>query len=237
MVANFLAEHPGGGWLDTDAAAALLSTYGIRLVPTIRADSIAEAVAAARQLGYPVVVKAASGDLLHRSEVGGVRLDIRTDGALREAVAAIKIACGESCPVVVQPMVVPGVETAVGIVNDTSVGPILMLALGGVTIDLLADRTFRLPPLGRPEARVLVRSLRSSQLLFGFRGNPPRDVKALEDLLLRVSQLATDLPELTDLDLNPVVVGTEGTLAVDVKLRLAPASPTDQELRRLSGRR
>jgi acyl-CoA synthetase (NDP forming)/GNAT superfamily N-acetyltransferase len=234
-VDRFLDAHPDGGWLDTDVAAELIADYGITVAQTRRASNADEAVAAARAVGYPVAVKSAAGEVLHRTDVGGVALDLRSDAHVRAAVADIEKSCGPDRPLAVQPMVPPGVETAVGIVNDPSVGPIVMFALGGVATDLLADRSFRLPPLGRTEVQQLVKSLRSSPLLFGYRGSPLVDVAALEDLLLRVSMLATDLPELTDLDLNPVIVSTEGAMAVDVKLRLARPAVIDPYVRRLAG--
>ncbi|HTW20043.1 MAG TPA: GNAT family N-acetyltransferase [Mycobacteriales bacterium] len=233
----FLREHPDGGWLDSDAAAALVGAFGVPVVDGVRAESPSPAVAAATALGYPVVVKTAAGAVVHRSEVGGVRLDLATPQAVAEAVAGIKDSCGDDCPVLVQPMVSGGVETAIGIVNDPAVGPVVMLALGGITTDLLADRSFRLPPLSRRLVRKQIEALRAAPLLFGYRGTPPVDVAALEDVLLRVGQLATDLPQLAELDLNPVIVSPQGAVAVDVKVRLAPPTPVDPFQRRLSPRR
>lgn len=237
LIVEQLSRRPEGGWLDIDVGAELLSAYGIPVVATKRATTIVEAVSAARSLGYPVVVKAAAGAVVHRSDVGAVHLDISSDREVAAAVGAIKAACGAECPVAVQPMVASGVETAIGIVNDSSVGPIVMFALGGVATDLLADRSFRLPPLSRADVRAQIRSLRSAPLLFGYRGRPPADVAALEDLLLRVSQLATDLPEIADLDLNPVVVSGDGAIAVDVKVRLTPADTADLYARQLAAPR
>jgi acyl-CoA synthetase (NDP forming)/GNAT superfamily N-acetyltransferase len=234
-VDRFLEAQPDGGWLDTDAAADLIAEYGINVAQTRRASNADDAVAAARAVGYPVAVKSGSGEVLHRTDIGAVVLDLRSDAQVRAAVADIEESCGAGRPLAVQPMVPPGVETAIGIVNDPSVGPIVMFALGGVATDLLADRSFRLPPLGRAEVRELVKSLRSSPLLFGYRGNPLVDVAALEDLLLRVSMLASDLPEVTDLDLNPVIVSSEGAMAVDVKVHLASPAVVDPYARRLAG--
>jgi acyl-CoA synthetase (NDP forming)/GNAT superfamily N-acetyltransferase len=235
VVATYLEAHPEGGWLDTDASVALAESYGIPVAPTMRAETADRAVELARKTGYPVVVKAAAGSVLHRTDRGAVRLGVRSDSAVREAVAAINESCGKTCAVVVQPTVSPGIETAVGIASDPSVGPIVMLALGGVATDLLADRSFRLPPIGRAQAREQIRDLRSSPLLFGYRGSPAADVRALEDVILRVGLLATEVPQITDLDLNPVVVNAEGAVAVDVKVRLVPPDRfVDPYLRRLS---
>jgi acyl-CoA synthetase (NDP forming) len=124
---------------------------------------------------------------------------------------------------VVQRMVEPGVETIVGVTHDPSFGPLVLFGLGGVTAELLVDRAFRIVPITDEDAHELVRSLRGSPLLFGYRGRPEVDAGALEQLLLRVGQLADELPEISEMDLNPVVVGADGVVAVDVKIRVAPA--------------
>lgn len=234
IVSEFLRAQPGGGWMDTDAAESLVSSYGISVVPTCRAETPAEAALIAQRLGFPVVVKSASGAVLHRTDIGAVKLALQSPDEVTAAVSSIRDSCGPECPVIVQPMLPQGIETAVGIVNDPTVGPIVMLGLGGVATDLLADRSFRLPPLSRVDVREQIQSLRGSPLLFGYRGSPPADVPALEDLVLRVGQLAANIPELAELDLNPVLVSPDGAIAVDVKIRLAPATAPDPHLRRLS---
>jgi acyl-CoA synthetase (NDP forming)/GNAT superfamily N-acetyltransferase len=234
IVTRFLDENPDGGWLDTDVAASLVASYGIATVATHRAETVAAAIAAAERIGFPVVAKSATGNLLHRTDVGAVKLNLQTPEELASAVRAIQQSSGSNGAVVVQPMLSGGVETAVGIVNDPTVGPIAMCALGGVSTDLLADRSFRLLPLSRGAVREQIRSLRGSPLLFGYRGSPLADVKALEDLILRVGQLASEIAELAELDLNPVLAQVDGATAVDIKIRLAPSHHTDHYLRRLS---
>jgi acyl-CoA synthetase (NDP forming)/GNAT superfamily N-acetyltransferase len=234
IVAEFLRDHPDGGWLDTDVAASLAASYAISTVTTMRAENPAQAVAAAQRIGLPVVVKAAAGEVLHRTELGGVKLNLQTPDEVTAAVNTIQRACGAGSPVVVQPMLTAGVETAVGIVNDPTVGPIAMVALGGIATDLLADRSFRLLPSNRAAVREQIRSLRGAPLLFGYRGAPAVDIKALEDLVLRVGQLAIEIPELAELDLNPVLALVGGATAVDIKIRLMPGRRTDPYLRRLS---
>jgi acyl-CoA synthetase (NDP forming) len=120
---------------------------------------------------------------------------------------------------IVQRMAPPGVETIVGITQDPSFGPLVLFGMGGVTAELLADRALRVVPMTDEDARSLVRSLRASPLLFGYRGRPPVAVAAVEDMLLRVARLADELPEVTELDLNPVIVHEHGAVAVDVKVR------------------
>jgi acyl-CoA synthetase (NDP forming) len=118
-----------------------------------------------------------------------------------------------------------GVETIVGVTQDPLFGPLVLFGLGGVTAELLADRALRIVPLTDTDAADLVRSLRGSPLLFGYRGRPAVAVPALEDLLLRVGRLADEIPEVSEMDLNPVIVSATGVVAVDVKIRLAPAPP------------
>ena len=145
-------------------------------------------------------------------ERAGAALAIGADITQRsEAVAAV------------QETVDRGVETIVGLTQDPSFGPLVLFGLGGVTAELLADRALRTVPITDEDARRLVRSLRGSPLLFGYRGRPAVDVDALEDLVLRVGRLADELPEVSEMDLNPVVVSETGALAVDLKIRCAPA--------------
>src|SRR5581483_9294576 len=124
---------------------------------------------------------------------------------------------------IVQPMIGAGVETAIGLVADPTFGPLVMVGLGGVASDLLADRSFHMLPMTVEDAQRQIRSLRAAPLLFGYRNTPRCDVAALEEMVLRVAQLATNVPELAELDLNPVTVSPSGAIAVDVKVRLRPA--------------
>ncbi len=128
---------------------------------------------------------------------------------------------------VVQPMAAPGVETIVGLIHDQSFGPLVVFGSGGTSVELFGDRTLRVLPITDVDAAELVHSLRSSPLLFGYRGAPAVDVAALEDLLVRVGRLAEDIPEIAEMDLNPVIVSPAGVVAVDAKLRLAAISGED----------
>ncbi|MEA2669903.1 MAG: hypothetical protein QOG45_123 [Chloroflexota bacterium] len=222
VVAAELDGRPQGAWLDPEAARVLLATYGIAAAPTIPVDSAAEAAAAAGSLGFPVALKVRGQGLVHKTEVGGVRLDLGDAGAVRAAYAAIALGAGpEMEGAVVQAMAPAGVETIVGVVHDPVFGPLLMFGSGGVT----GDRAFRALPLTDLDARELVRSIRGAPLLFGYRGAPPVDVAALEQLLLRIARLAEDVHELAEVDLNPVIVSPGGVSIVDVRLRLVPAAP------------
>ena len=168
----------------------------------MRTDTDA-AVAAAEEIGYPVVLKSTAPWLRHRSDLGGVRLDLTDAEAVRAAFAAIP----SGDPVIVQEMAAPGVATVVEIVDDPSFGALVSFGLGGVATDLLGDRAYRTLPLTDRDAAELVRAPRAWPLLNGYRGSEPVDVAALENLLLRVARLADDLPEVLQLSLEPVIVG------------------------------
>jgi len=162
-------------------------------------------------------------------------LDLPDADSVRSAFATMTAALGATLGgVVVQPMIEPGTETIVGVTQDPSFGPLVLFGMGGIAAELVRDTALRLLPLTDVDAADLVRSLRSSPLLFGYRGAAPADVTALEDLLLRVALLADELPQVSELDCNPVVVRPDGVIAVDVKVHLAraPDRPT-AEVRRL----
>jgi acyl-CoA synthetase (NDP forming)/GNAT superfamily N-acetyltransferase len=220
------------GWVSAEAQRRLLEMYGIGVVPVETCASRDEAVAAAERLGFPVVLKTAVPGIVHKSDVGGVRLALPDAEAVTTAYDDVTGRLGEG--VLVQPMAGAGVEIVVGVTREETFGPVGMVGLGGVYTDLLGDRAFGLLPLSDLEAASLVRSLRAAPLLLGYRGSAPLDVGALEDLLLRVSALAADVPELAELDLNPVVVQEQGVVVVDAKMRLAPpVAVPDEHVRRL----
>jgi acyl-CoA synthetase (NDP forming)/GNAT superfamily N-acetyltransferase len=213
------------GWQPPAVAQDLLSRYGIPIVATRIAVGVLAAVEAAEELGYPVAVKAADEQLVHKSDVGAVKLGLPDADAVRAAYRSIADATATSAPaVVVQPMARPGVELVAGIVHDALFGSLVMVGLGGVYTDVLGDRAFRLLPVTDVDAASMWRSLRAARLLTGYRGGPAVDTNAVENLLLRLGRLAEDLPEVAELDLNPVLASPDGVVAVDVKLRLAPVS-------------
>jgi acyl-CoA synthetase (NDP forming) len=182
-----------------------------------------------------VVLKALGPTLLHKSDVGGVRLGLESPRKVTEAYDVVQAALGAAMTgAVVQPMVPAGVEAIVGVVHEEPFGPLVMLGLGGTGAELLSDRAFRALPLTDVDANELVRGLRSSPLFFGYRGTPACHVGALEDLLLRVGALAEATPELAELDLNPVIVSADGAVAVDARVRVAPLADVP-DVRRLRG--
>jgi acyl-CoA synthetase (NDP forming) len=181
--------------------------------------SVKDAVVAADELGYPVVVKTAEAGA-HKTETGGVALDLRDSDAVNAAAQRI------GAPLLVQPMVRDGVELLVGAVQDPVFGPLIALGPGGTLAELIGDAAFRLTPLTDFDAQELLHTGKAGILLSGYRGAPPADPEAVQDLLLRVSQLAEDLPELAELDLNPVIAGPGGCVVVDARIRLAPPPRT-----------
>jgi acyl-CoA synthetase (NDP forming)/GNAT superfamily N-acetyltransferase len=226
-----LAAHPAGGWLPAVDAGRLAAAVGIPLCPAAPARSADEAVAAAERLGYPVALKTAAA-VVHKTELGGVRLGLRDPDEVRSAYRSVAAAGGDAAAgVVVQSMVRPGVELLVGVSRTEPYPPLILIGLGGTATELLGDNAVRLAPLTDVDAREAVRELRAAPLLLGHRGSAAADVAAVEDLLLRVSALADEVPELVELDLNPVVVRQDGLLAVDIKARLDPVTPEDDLLR------
>jgi acyl-CoA synthetase (NDP forming) len=197
------------------------------------AAGAAEVLAAAARLRYPVVLKAADPSIVHKTDLGAVRLDLRDAPAVREAYRAIGAALRDpDAPVVVQPMRAGGVELAAGVVHDPLFGSLVMLGLGGVHTDLLADRAFQLLPVTDRDAARMWRGLRGAPLLTGYRGAAPVDTAALEDLIARVGRLAEELPEVAELDLNPVLAFPDGLAVVDAKLRLARTGDEPDAVRR-----
>jgi acyl-CoA synthetase (NDP forming)/GNAT superfamily N-acetyltransferase len=222
IIAEALKESPEGRWLEPNAAEALLAAYGIQAVPSRVVTSRAAAEAAALELGLPVVVKAIAPNLVHKTDVGGVALNLGTADAVGQAFKNMQTTIGgQLTGALVQSMAAPGVETIVGVTSDPSFGPLVMFGLGGVLADLLADQAFRLVPLTDTDADELLAGGRAAPMLAGYRGARPADVGALKDLLLRVAQLADDNPELVELDLNPVVATAQGVAVLDTKIRVA----------------
>ncbi len=234
LVSAFLMDKPDGGWLATADAVSLLDCYRIPMVETRPVTDQESAVAIAAKLGGHVVLKADVAGLLHKSDAGAVKLDLRTSDEVAGAYAELAVAFGARLRrVLVQPMLAGGVETLIGVVQEPVFGPLVVFGLGGVATDVLGDHAARLAPLTDVDAAQMISGVRAAPLLFGHRGAPAVDVTALSDLLLRVSQLADDLPEVAELDLNPVIARPDGAHAVDTRIRLAAAAPRDPFLRQL----
>jgi len=202
-------------------AKDILRAWGLPVPACAEAVNLEQAQAHATRLGYPVVLKAHSPAILHRSDVGGVKLNLGDGGAVESAYAEIRAACAAIDPdvhVLVQPMLTPGVEVIIGATQDAQFGTLLMFGLGGVTTELYKDVTFRLPPLDRSAAAGMVSSIEAYPLLDGFRGQPRTDIDAIADILVSVSSLVTRYPFIRELDLNPVLAYPHGAAVVDARM-------------------
>ncbi len=222
------ARRRGARLLDPLETARLLSAYNIAM-PSMRiVHSAREAEAVAHALEFPVVAKLVSPTITHKSDVGGVIVDIESPQAAAAAFDAIvarlreKNRDGDMSGVLLQEMVPGGIETIVGATADPVFGPVIMFGMGGVYVELLRDVAFRVHPLTDRDARELVRSVRGARLFDGFRGAPPGDVAALEQVILRLSQLVGDHPEITEIDINPLVVlpPGDGCIALDARVAI-----------------
>ena len=204
----------------------LLEEAGINVIKAKLATTMKEAVALSKGMGFPVVLKIASSDVVHKSDAGGVKLDLKNatqvEKAYREIMASIK----EKFPkaaiggVSVQPMAKPGVEVIIGMSKDAQFGPVLMFGLGGILVEILKDVSFRIVPLVRRDAREMIREIKGYPVLEGYRGKEPANVSALEDMLLKVSDFVEKNPDIKELDLNPVFASKDGAVAVDARVVL-----------------
>jgi acetyl coenzyme A synthetase (ADP forming)-like protein len=221
----------GSGWLSTEETRLVLQAMRLPLVPGGMAQTAAEAAALARQLGFPVAVKLASQRLTHKTEIGGVRLGLTDEAAVRQAFEEIRSRLARDGNldamegVLVQAMIGGGTEVLVGMTHDPLFGPLVAFGLGGIHVEILGDVCFRVTPLTDHDASEMVRGIRGYRLFQGYRGHPAADVVALEDLLLRVSRLVEEVPEISELDLNPVFAlpPGQGCRIVDARIGLKPA--------------
>ncbi len=206
-------------------ARDVMEAYGFRIPRSVLAKTVDEAVEAARTIGYPVVMKVASPDILHKSDIGGVRLNVRDAEQLRDLFDLLIYRAQRHMPdadiwgVQVQEMVPRGKEVIIGVNRDPQFGPLLMFGLGGIYVEVLKDVTFRIAPVSRAEATEMIDEIRSYHLLRGVRGEQPSDLDAIVDAILRVSQLVTDFPEIVEMDINPLMVHEAGRGAVAVDMR------------------
>ena len=223
-------------------AKAILAAYGIPVVPTETASDAGAARAAAQRIAYPVALKILSPDIVHKTDVGGVVLDIAGEAELDHAIDAMLARVRAARPqarlagFTVQAMArrPRAHELIVGLSSDPLFGPVVLFGQGGVAVEVTNDRAVALPPLNRVLAADLVGRTRASRLLAGFRDHPRADLDALYDVLVRVGQLAADLPELMELDINPLLADAAGVVALDARMRLAPVAAGQDPLERLA---
>ncbi|MFI6409425.1 GNAT family N-acetyltransferase [Streptomyces sp. NPDC050548] len=237
VVETYLDANPDGGWLDPRRCAELLGCYGIPQLAWAWADTEDGAVLAAERLRGAdgrVVMKGYWPGLLHKSEQHAVHLDLRGDAQVRAAFRDLETRfAGLLTGVVVQPLAERGTELFAGVVQDQVFGPLVLFGLGGTATEILADHTARLAPLTDHDVHDLITAPRCAPLLFGAHGSRPVDLEGLEQLLLRLSRMASDLPQLAEADFNPVLAAPGGVSVLDARVRLLPRGAQDPYLRRL----
>ena len=222
------ARSEGRTLLNEVESKQLLESAGIATSGAKLARTADEAAQVAAELGFPAVIKVLSPDIAHKSDVGGVALDLADADAVRGAFARMLESVRAAQPqaridgVSVQRQARPGTEVIVGVTRDPQFGPVVMFGLGGVLVEVLRDVAFRLVPLGQRDAREIIHEIRGFPVLEGYRGTPAADLGALEDLILAVSRFVEAHPEIEELDLNPVFAYPDGALAVDARVIVAP---------------
>jgi acetyltransferase len=220
------AARSADGYLGAADVLTLLRAYGVPTLQSRVARDADEAARAAAELGLPVVLKIISPDIVHKTDVGGVALDLRTPDEVKRAWDEMMERIRERMPdariegATVEQYVRGGRETIIGMSQDPSFGPVLMFGLGGIYVEALGDVTFRIHPVSDIDAHEMVRAIRGVKLLQGVRGDPPADLSAVEEAIQRISQLVGDYPQIVELDINPFVVFQRGGVAVDARIRI-----------------
>jgi acyl-CoA synthetase (NDP forming) len=205
---------------------ALLGEAGIPVVETRLATSKQEAIAISKKLGFPVALKIVSPEITHKSDMGGVKLGLKTSKQVEAAYEEIQSAVKEKYPlavfegVSVQKMARPGTEVIIGMTKDSQFGPVLMFGLGGILVELLKDVSFRIVPLQKEDAHEMIREIKGYPILEGFRGMERVDVSVLEEILLKLSRFVDENPEIKELDLNPIFAYRDGAIAADARVIL-----------------
>jgi acyl-CoA synthetase (NDP forming) len=218
------ARHQGRTLLTELESKQVLHDLGIPTTLGQLATSAEDAVRAADAIGYPVVLKIASPDIVHKSDVGGVHLHLQDGEAVRQAFRTMQQSVAARAPgaridgLIVQPMATPGVEVIVGMTKDATFGPVLMFGLGGVLVEVLKDVTCRIVPLSRRDAREMIHDIQGFPVLAGYRGAAPADLEALQNILLTLSAYVESTPEVQEIDLNPIYAYAQGALVVDARV-------------------
>ncbi|MCP3997096.1 MAG: GNAT family N-acetyltransferase [bacterium] len=219
-------SRDGESWLNPDDVEAVLGAYGLAMPKSVVVESVDDAVVAAADLDGPVVLKVISDSALHKSDVGGVVLNIEGDVEVREAYGAVTAAVADAEGVLIQQYVEGGHEVLIGMTEDPNFGPLIVFGLGGVFVELIGDVAFRIHPLTDLDAAEMIDEVKSAQLLAGYRGGPAGDVPAVREALLRVSALVAGLPEIIEMDMNPVKVAEPGSglSVVDARIKVRPVT-------------
>jgi acetyltransferase len=220
------AQKAGRLGLNEVEARQVVAAYGLPLPRSQLAQNVEQAVQYADEIGYPTVMKIISPDILHKSDIGGVRVGLENEKAVRLAFEEIINRAYRYLPeadvwgVAVQEMVKVGKEVILGVNRDPTFGPLLMFGLGGIYVEVLKDVVFRVAPVTRQEAKEMIQEIRSFPLLVGARGEAPSDTEAIVDCILRVSQMVTDFPQIVELDINPLFAYEQGQGAMAVDARI-----------------
>lgn len=223
------ARAEGRTLLDEVEAKSILKDAGIPATAATLATSASEAQSQADAMGYPVVLKVVSPDIAHKSDAGGVKLNLADGAAVMAAFDEIMANASKAAPgarikgVSVQEMAKPGTEVIVGMTTDPQFGPVMMFGLGGIMVEVLKDVAFRVVPLEPRDAASMIEDIKGKPILDGVRGQPPADIAALEATILGVSNLVQAHPEIQELDLNPVFAYPDGALAVDARIVVSEA--------------
>jgi acetyltransferase len=228
-----IATALGAGklWLDPEERGAILGAYGIPIVASYLAEGPDQAASIAEKIGFPIALKILSPDITHKSDVGGVALNLGDADRVRGAAAAMVERVRAARPAarldgfLVQPMISRhgATELLVGLVEGSIFGPLVAFGHGGTAVEVVHDSSLELPPLNELLARQLIGRTRVWQLLRGYRGKPPAKIEAVVEVLIRLGQLASDHPEIRELDINPLLADSAGVIALDARLRIAPA--------------
>ena len=221
-----LVRSEGRTFLTEIESKRLLGQAGINCIITELATSEAEAVAISSNTGFPVALKIASPDIIHKNDGGGVKLGLDTPKRVKTAYRDILERSRQQYPqanlhgVAVQKMTSPGVAVIIGMTKDLQFGPVIMFGLGGLLVEIMDDIALRVSPLTRQDAAAMIREVKGYRLLTGYRGQTPVNIAALEEMLLAVSDFTEKNPVIKEIDLNPVIAGSEGAVAVDARVVL-----------------
>jgi acyl-CoA synthetase (NDP forming) len=207
-------------------AKEFLKAWGINTNDTLLAKTKAQAITLSQQIGFPIVLKICSPDIIHKSDAGGVKVGIKSKKQVGEAYSQILNSARHRHPeaniegVSVQKMAPPGVEVIIGMTKDPQFGPVIMFGLGGIWVEVLKDVSFRIIPITPRDAREMMQEIKGYPLLLGYRNQPPAHLPSLEEMLLRVSQMIEATPEIKELDINPIFAYEDGAVAVDARIVL-----------------
>ena len=210
-------------------AKQLLMQSGINCTETRLATSKEAAVGLSEQFGYPVVLKVSSVDITHKSDAGGVKVNLKNKTEVENAFNAIMLSCKAAVPtaniegVSVQSMAKPGIEIIIGVIKDPSFGPVIMFGLGGVFVEILKDVSFRIVPIEKSDAEEMINEIKGKKLLEGYRGQERADIAYLQQILLKLSDLVNATPEIKEIDMNPVFAYKDGAVVVDARVILSAA--------------